>query len=91
MAASPSTRPGTVVHPALLTAVAVAVGIALATVFPLGLVALYAGTLPVALILLWVGRDVQAPIDRILAVDAARSRSLTAARDTQRQQLSRAA
>ena len=74
MVASTTNRPSTVLLPAILTALALAIGAGLALVFALPFVGLYFLTMPVALILLWESRDVPAPIDRILAADAERAR-----------------
>ncbi|MDB4935550.1 MAG: hypothetical protein JWP87_2522 [Labilithrix sp.] len=60
------------VQPAALTGFALALAAAFAVFFSPADVLLYAAFLPVPLILLWVARDVQAPIDRIEAVDAKR-------------------
>jgi hypothetical protein len=86
---APTNRADTAVLPAILTAIALAIGGAMALIFPLAIVGLYLLTLPVALILLWVGRDVEAPIDRILAADAHRAQRRSVARPEQ--ELSKAA
>lgn len=61
--------------PVMLTASALLIAAGIAFFFGLGIAALCATPLPVALLLLWVGRDVEAPIDRIEAVDAERART----------------
>lgn len=60
--------------PAILTVTAFGFAAALATFFPWTFVALYVAILPVPLVVLWVGRDVEAPLDRIAQSDAARAK-----------------
>ena len=74
MTTSPSSRSGLALVPAVATAFGVAIAAGLAAIFPLSMVALYVAILPVPLLLLWWGRDVVDPMERILAVDAERAK-----------------
>lgn len=61
--------------PVVFTASAALIGATIAFFYGAAIFALYASILPVALILAWVGRDVEAPIERIERVDAERARA----------------
>lgn len=60
--------------PVLLTSSAFVLFATIALVFGPAIAALCAVSLPVPLVLLWTGRDVPAPLERIAAVDAERAR-----------------
>jgi hypothetical protein len=59
--------------PAILTAIALGIGGALAGFFPLPVLALYFAVLPLPVMMLWLSRDVPTPEARIAAVDAERA------------------
>lgn len=75
MAHSTPSRPVLRLLPVVLTATAFAFAAVLAAFFPLSFVALYLAILPLPLVLLWSGRDVEAPLERIAASDAARAKA----------------
>ena len=72
------------VLPTVLTASALAIVAGLLAFYPLALVGPLLTTFPVVLVILWAARDVQDPIDRILAADAARARAQAEPRATER-------
>lgn len=61
--------------PVPLTVCAVFIGAALAIFYGWAAFALFAGFMPLPLILVWSGRDVPSPQDRIADVDAVRARA----------------
>jgi hypothetical protein len=69
-----STHPELRLLPAILSVVLVGTGAALGAFFSWPMLALFFGTAPVGLTLLWMTRDVPAPEDRIAAVDLERAR-----------------
>lgn len=73
-----SVRPELRLLPIILTVVLVAMGAVVSALFSLPMLALFLGTTPVALILLWLTREVAAPEDRIAAVDLERQRQKAA-------------
>ena len=64
-----SSPPELALLPLILTAVLVGLAGVLSALFSWPVVALCLGACPVALVLLWMTRDVPAPADRIAAVD----------------------
>ena len=69
-----STHPELRLLPTILSVVLVGMGAALGAFFSWPMLALFFGTAPVGLVLLWMTRDVLAPEDRIAAVDLERAR-----------------
>jgi len=69
-----SVRPELRLLPVILSVVLVGMGAAISGLYSLPMLALFLGTTPVALVLLWMTRDVAAPEDRIAAVDLERAK-----------------